>query len=608
VTYNGGIPSRSTVYTTITSTNDTTDRKATIQAALDACPSGQVVVLGTGEFYISGTLIISSSNITLRGTRSSPSVYTKLMKPAADRPSTAGQGSNPYAAVVISAAESLNLDGITTAFAASTTLSSNGTKGAYTISVTSATGFSVDDLVRLDELSLAGWQTDPRADFAAPRIWASSDFLVTYQDAETAPGVDDGLNDFSNGVLPTWFRAYTVDDRPLCEMKKIASINGNNITFTTPLHSAYRTANTAKISKYNGTVVRNSGIENVSAYGFNEGTFGFHLADKCWMDGCEADLWFDKPFNFRAAFQCELRKSYHHGTPYPSNSAENYGFIYNWASADCLIEDCIGFMCNKVIAARAAGAGCVVGYCYLDAGTIGYSPSDDWVEVGSNASHFVGCHHVLFEGNWSWNADSDFTHGNSVYITHFRNHYTGYRNHFVSPFTGGTYRDIEGTNTGGVGTAPGPNGLLRCAAVQNFGYGHSFVNNVLGTSGQMSGWILEGSDIFDTKSVWLPGWAPTASRPAQDPNVKDAGFWGAILRDGNYDYQSSARLWHGLGGTASSSHTTPPAISAMPNSMYLTSKPSFFGANTWPWVTPEGSTKTYTLPAKARYDAGTPFA
>ena len=29
---------------------------------------------------------------------------------------------------------------------------------------------------------------------------------------------------------------------------------------------------------------------------------------------------------------------------------------------------------------------------------------------------------------------------------------------------------------------------------------------------------------------------------------------------------------------------------------------------TWPWVDPAGATKLFTLPAKARFDAATPFA
>jgi selenocysteine lyase/cysteine desulfurase len=41
------------------------------------------------------------------------------------------------------------------------------------------------------------------------------------------------------------------------------------------------------------------------------------------------------------------------------------------------------------------------------------------------------------------------------------------------------------------------------------------------------------------------------------------------------------------------------------DSLYLTSKPAFMGSNPWPWVDPTTGT-TYTVPAKARFDAGTP--
>jgi hypothetical protein len=39
--------------------------------------------------------------------------------------------------------------------------------------------------------------------------------------------------------------------------------------------------------------------------------------------------------------------------------------------------------------------------------------------------------------------------------------------------------------------------------------------------------------------------------------------------------------------------------------LYLSSKPAFFGSNPWPWVDPTTGT-VQTLPAKARFDAGTP--
>jgi hypothetical protein len=52
---------------------------------------------------------------------------------------------------------------------------------------------------------------------------------------------------------------------------------------------------------------------------------------------------------------------------------------------------------------RSSGAGSVVGYNYVDDGWI-YG-TEGWVEVGLNASHMAGPHHVLFEGNYAFNAD-----------------------------------------------------------------------------------------------------------------------------------------------------------------------------------------------------------
>jgi hypothetical protein len=76
------------------------------------------------------------------------------------------------------------------------------------------------------------------------------------------------------------------------------------------------------------------------------------------------------------------------------------------------------------------------------------------------------------------------------------------------------------------------------------------------------------------------------------------------LRQGNWDFVSAQQTWYagtGIGarGTATG---TPQAI---PSSLYLAGKPAFFGSNPWPWTDPS-SGATHVLPAKARFDAGTP--
>jgi hypothetical protein len=67
-----------------------------------------------------------------------------------------------------------------------------------------------------------------------------------------------------------------------------------------------------------------------------------------------------------------------------------------------------------------------------------------------------------------------------------------------------------------------------------------------------------------------------------------------MVRDGNWDWLTSSQQWH-----------TTPSTFAIPSSLYLTAKPAFFGSNPWPWVEPSTGA-TFVLPAKARFDAGTP--
>ena len=67
------------------------------------------------------------------------------------------------------------------------------------------------------------------------------------------------------------------------------------------------------------------------------------------------------------------------------------------------------------------------------------------------------------------------------------------------------------------------------------------------------------------------------------------------IRDGNWDWFLDKQIWP----------TTPAAGETIADSLYLTAKPAFFGAYTWPWVDPTTGT-TYTLPAQARFTAGTP--
>jgi hypothetical protein len=86
-------------------------------------------------------------------------------------------------------------------------------------------------------------------------------------------------------------------------------------------------------------------------------------------------------------------------------------------SSEALIENNIMTDANKVMVFRSSGTGSVVGYNYTDDGWIW--STQGWIEVVINVSHMAGPHHMLL-GNYSFNADSDNAHGNSIYLTFFR--------------------------------------------------------------------------------------------------------------------------------------------------------------------------------------------
>jgi len=153
----------------------------------------------------------------------------------------------------------------------------------------------------------------------------------------------------------------------------------------------------------------------------------------------------------------------------------------------------------------------------------------------------------------------------------FRNHLTGFR------------RDYAGLSNG------------RAAGLNYGSWWHSFVGNVLGVSGGMSGWVYEnlgtGSDPSDPfggpPSIWKLGYQAGEWEQSADPKVLST-----VLRGGNYDYLTSSVHWENL---------TPQTL---PNSLYLSAKPSFLGSTPWPPIGPDVSGFVSAIPARACFDQG----
>jgi len=522
----GGVPARSTVCASIDASTyggGAQDATAGIQAALTACPEGQVVVLSAGTFAISRTLQITKG-IVLRG--QGPSL-TKILIPVGTNANLVTIGTQWFK------------------FTQSTNLAGDAIKGTRTARLTNNPGLTPGEIVLVDQV------TNPE---------------ITQWSSKSPPG----------DPSRTWF---TRPDRPVGQVMEVESASGNTVTFTTPFHIGFQTAYAAQLTRFsrddNGPVspvTKYAGLEDLYVRGGSGGQGNVWLSNAAysWIKNVESDYQDGASVSIAASFRCIVRDSYVHSTQKPTPGGGGYGFSFSWYSADNLLENNISWNMNKVMVMRASGGGNVIGYNYMEDGWIDSSPG--WVEVGLNASHMTTPHYELFEGNESFNFDGDNTWGNSVYITVFRNHLTAKRRS-VAPLL-----LIDAQNPRAIGLMEGHKW-------------YSFVGNVLGTPNQipapLQSYTYDAPFPWrdDPVGLWRLGYNPENWNVAPDVKVT-----GTVVREGNYDYATNQVRW-GNGPLQ------------VPDSLYLASKPAFFGSNRWPWVDPTGTPTLYTLPARARFDA-----
>ena len=605
----GGIPNRTTQCgSTVRPKGSGQDDTSDLQAAINNCRAGDVVLLSAGTFTVGeGNFILLNKGITLRGAgpRSTIIQRTNGCRPLS--PSSNGNcGSNPSPFIIVGPKQYNN-------WLYSTNLTAHAVQGAYSVQVTSASGFSVGQTVLLDELSNAGWQPDVGVG-GSSEIWAARDYRVVWQKHKP---VQSSIDNFTSGQYPyqqgtagCWFAMGEMPngigrcDRTTSEIKKIAAISGNTITFDSPITISYRVANTAQLSYYQMAFTANAGVEDMTLSGADNGALWFQTAQNSWAYKVECTVWLGQGcIQVNGSFRVQLEQFYVHDGAWPEPGGGGYAIALCCGSSEILIENGISLRANKVMVSFQAGAGSVVAYNYMDQAFIccnSTNPADGndgWIENGLNNAHYPGSHHALFEGNLTHQMGEDETHGNAIYNTYFRNYSQGYRiPSWTNAFDGATINDLTGSPQG----TPGP---LNPAETQLYTYWETFMGNVLGYPGHSTsanGWVYHGTTINSPPSIFRLGWGGQSGNQNHDPKADfdTSTPPGTTIAHGNYDYLHSAVTWD----PAISDHT-------LPNSFYLTSKPAFFNAGkgyTWPWVDPIKGV-VHTLPAKARYDAGMPF-
>lgn len=654
----GGIPNRTTQCgATVTPSGITPpasgDDASKINAAIAACTAGQFVLLN-GAFVVSQSEapILVNKGISIRGSGSPTSACAGPSNSSSATPcwptgitvrdgaisawlvstTQAGTtcGTSPTSLGSCTAANSVFLLSPsgnfnwgwagcflgTTPTGCGSALTADAAAGDTTIHVASTTNFSVGMWVLIDENPAVVSSANPTGGTAvsASPEWSSS---------SGSPQVER----FEGGDLPSTFSFNA--NRLGAELHKISAIGAGTLTFDAPLAIGFRQSGGHSAQAYWPTIqgstanpfLQQAGIENLYINRPANGAVTMMFCSLCWVKNVEVSNWIAGAVNIAYSSRSQVEGVFSHDCADCENNGVEYPVAIDSAATENLVTNSIIIRGGKGMVGRGSSTN-VVAYNYIDDTFYMQSVIGDyWMDMSANGSHYAGTHHWLFEGNWGDNCDGDETHGSAAYHTFFRNDCTGNRTAFTDPSNGRVENDPAGIGWGSGGGATPPSqapGPLRAAGPMAFNYWYAYAGNVLGLTGVTTtgnGWAYKcafGGTGQTNKCIWMSGWVGS-EWPAPDSRLTGATSPNWIFKNANYDYVSN------------SVDSTSGFTSTLPNSLYLASAPSFFGTGTtgciytWPWVTSQSATKLQApsgpgscstfagLPAKARWDAGTPF-
>lgn len=563
----GGIPAVTTIHTTISAAtygNGTTNAAGAINAAIEAAGNTakqtgirQVVFLPAGTYRITEPIDLNRSDVVLRGAGMSQTKINFVV----DQQTPAirmgwfwpdgGKIPDPCINVV-----------------------GNVPKGARSITVADASSIQVGDVLQIDQ--------------------ADDDSYVFFGFGNTGGTYYKRGGHQYNGD-PNWPPSPGELWRSKGQQIEVVSKNGNTLNLSTPIHMAFDaefqpqvfpTASRSFGPQYDSPEwgTQYIGVEDLYVTGGGSGNIQALNLAYGWIKNVESD---GKPepgkslgmagasIALDGCFRCEVRGCYVHHAQVIVYGGGAYGIDLRSQTSDCLVEDNIAVWLDKPIVLVASGGGNVVAYNYVDQAIIDTDYERHFQESGVDGGHNSFPHFELIEGNWAPNVGGDTTHGNTGWLTFFRN---------LAP--GRNSDNITDSN-------------VAAAMATAYSQSYNFVGNVLLQpnlpSFQGPGHEPIYERTWDGKNQVGNSYSAAAFAIGMGGDGSDDGTaLRTIYRHGNFDYVSNTTRWD-------------PTVADhnLPNSLYLTSKPAFFGNNPWPWVTPENTSNPVPgiLPAKARYEA-----
>ena len=356
-----------------------------------------------------------------------------------------------------------------------------------------------------------------------------------------------------------YFKRWDGDTfRSLGQIFEVVAKQGNTITTSSPLYHSYDASLKPQLSPTGDGTVKYAGVEDLYATRTSAGGgFLFHLINAAysWVKNVHGEKTDGRSASVETSYRCVVRDSYFNDAWDLTPGGSAYGITLDRHSSDNLIENNIVIKLNIPITFQVSSGGNVVAYNYVDDALQSDSPG--WNTAGIRG-HCSYPYMELVEGNWTNQGAMDNIHGGAGYITFYRNYFSGQRSSY----------DSDGNRF-----------AMDLEANQLY---MNVVGNVLWTSGVNGTYETN----CDDNAVYHLSAAQAGDCEPIDRRVEDT-----LLRHGNFDYVNNDVVWD----PDVSDHTLVP-------SLYLTSKPSFFGNADWPPMDPEAAAPVGTLPAKQRYE------
>ena len=348
---------------------------------------------------------------------------------------------------------------------------------------------------------------------------------------------------------------------------RVAAVSGNNITIDPPMYLTYLSNLNPKVRKVRTTGdfgVAVSGLENVKINNATDSGPMIYMrySRNCWVKNVETYNAGSSAkrghVQIEFSFANEIRDShFHHGRNH--NSDRDYGIYGLFWNSGHKLENNIVYSTRHAIIFEGGGSGMAILYNFCDAN---YEGEDQGYLSGDlNPNHGPHPHMNLVEGNISDKIEHDSTMGSSSHNTMFRNWARGYR------------------STPAV-TSGGRNGMFT----QNQNNYMNFWGNVIGMSSWTTGTVVAHSSPYPSDPVAF------AFGYDDSYNYLDSQPYTTALMHGNYDY-----ITDGVASWLNADH-------ALRDSLYYSSKPSWYGGCVWPPIGPDVSGFTNNTPAKLRYE------